>query len=163
MHKAWSGIEQVPFCFSRSSVKGHADRKVDDLVPTLAFPRDNANLATKSHTHTHLLGAWKRYPKIFPSHPTNFKVTRFEKSMICHRFERVRAMTRIWMRGWLWNDTHCFQEHGWYSALFFKVIRQISKSHGPKIDDLGPIWARLIGRSQLWNPSDLPCFTPSKY
>ena len=28
---------------------------------------------------------------------------------------------------------------------------------GGKIDDLNPIWARLLGRSQLPNPSDLPC------
>ena len=26
-----------------------------------------------------------------------------------------------------------------------------------KIDDLNPIWVRLLGRSQLSNPSDLPC------
>ena len=30
---------------------------------------------------------------------------------------------------------------------------------GQKIDDLDQIWARLQGRSQLSNPSDLPCFT----
>ena len=29
---------------------------------------------------------------------------------------------------------------------------------GWKIDDLNPIWVRLPGRSQLSNPSDLPCF-----
>ena len=29
---------------------------------------------------------------------------------------------------------------------------------GWKIDDLNPIWVRLLGRSQLSNPSDLPCF-----
>ena len=28
---------------------------------------------------------------------------------------------------------------------------------GWKIDDLNPIWIRLLGRSQLSNPSDLPC------
>ena len=29
---------------------------------------------------------------------------------------------------------------------------------GWKIDDLNPIWVRLLGRSQLSNPSDLPCY-----
>ena len=29
---------------------------------------------------------------------------------------------------------------------------------GWKIDDWNPIWVRLLGRSQLSNPSDLPCF-----
>ena len=29
---------------------------------------------------------------------------------------------------------------------------------GWKMDDLNPIWVRLLGRSQLSNPSDLPCW-----
>ena len=29
---------------------------------------------------------------------------------------------------------------------------------GWKIDDWNPIWVRLLGRSQLSNPSDLPCY-----
>ena len=29
---------------------------------------------------------------------------------------------------------------------------------GRRIDDLNPIWVRLLGRSQLSNPSDLPCY-----
>ena len=35
MHKAWSSIEEVPYCFSRSSVKfqGHTGWKIDDLNP----------------------------------------------------------------------------------------------------------------------------------
>ena len=28
---------------------------------------------------------------------------------------------------------------------------------GWKVDDLNPIWVRLLGRPQLSNPSDLPC------
>ena len=32
---------------------------------------------------------------------------------------------------------------------------------GQKIEDLNPIWVRLLGRSQLSNPSDLPSFTMS--
>ena len=42
---------------------------------------------------------------------------------------------------------------------FFGVIYQISRSHGRKIGNLNPIWVRLLGRSQLSNPSDLPCFS----
>ena len=29
---------------------------------------------------------------------------------------------------------------------------------GWKIDDLNPIWVRLLGWSQLSNPLDLPCY-----
>ena len=43
------------------------------------------------------------------------------------------------------------------ALLFFGVIHQISRSQGLKIDDLNPIRVRLLGRSQLSNPSDLPC------
>ena len=34
---------------------------------------------------------------------------------------------------------------------------------GWKIDDLDQIWARLLGRSQLSNPSDLPCFFKTNF
>ena len=35
MHKAWRNIEEVRYCFSRSSIKfhGHTGRKIDDLNP----------------------------------------------------------------------------------------------------------------------------------
>ena len=68
LHKAWSSIEEVPYCFWRSSVKfqGHSAKKIVDFDLNYAFPD------------------WK-------------------------------------------------------------------------IDDLNPIWVRLLGRSQLSHPSDLPC------
>ena len=34
---------------------------------------------------------------------------------------------------------------------------------GWKIEDLNPIWVRLLGRLQLSNPSDLPCYTLPKF
>ena len=35
MHKAWSGTEEVPYCFSSSSIRfqGHTGRQIIDLVP----------------------------------------------------------------------------------------------------------------------------------
>ena len=35
MHKAWRSIEEVPYCFSRSSIKfhGHTGGKIYDLNP----------------------------------------------------------------------------------------------------------------------------------
>ena len=35
MHKAWCGIEEVPYCFSKSSIKfqGHTGWKIDNLNP----------------------------------------------------------------------------------------------------------------------------------
>ena len=35
IHRAWGSIEEVPYGFSRSSIKfqGHTGRKIDDLIP----------------------------------------------------------------------------------------------------------------------------------
>ena len=39
MHKAWSSIEEVPYCFSRSSIKfqGHTGQNITDFDPNWAF------------------------------------------------------------------------------------------------------------------------------
>ena len=45
-HKAWSSIEEVPYCFSRSSVKfqGHTALKIVEFDPDWAFPDCNSSL-----------------------------------------------------------------------------------------------------------------------
>ena len=56
LHKAWSSIEEVPYCFSRSSVKfqGHTALKSVEFDPDWAFPDSNSSLnspmATKCYT-----------------------------------------------------------------------------------------------------------------
>ena len=108
--KAWSSIEEVPYCFSRSSVKfqGHIALKIVEFDPNWAFPDCNSSLNSPMAMKccTKLETAKVRCPIVFQGHPTNFKVTRAKK-----------------------------------------------------ITDFDPNWAfRTIGRSQLSNPSDLPCF-----
>ena len=46
IHKAWSSIEEVPYCFSGLSVKflGHTDKKIVDFDPNWAFPDFNLSL-----------------------------------------------------------------------------------------------------------------------
>ena len=46
MHKAWSSIEEVPYCFSRSSNKfqGHTALKIAEFDPDWAFPDCNSSL-----------------------------------------------------------------------------------------------------------------------
>ena len=48
MHKAWSSIEEVPYCFSRSSVKfqGHTTLKVIEFDPDWVFPDCNSSFNT---------------------------------------------------------------------------------------------------------------------
>ena len=43
-------------------------------------------------------------------------------------------------------------------CCYYKSSIKIQGHTGWKINDLNPIWIRLLGRLQLSNPSDLPCF-----
>ena len=80
LHKAWSSIEEVPYCFSRSSVKfqGHTALKIVEFDPDWAFPDCNSSLNSPMAKKwcTKLEVALKRCPIVFEGHPTNFKVTR---------------------------------------------------------------------------------------
>ena len=109
MHRAWSSIVEVPFCFSRSYVKfqGHTALKIVEFDPNWAFPDSNSSLNSPMAMKccTKLETAKERYPIVFQSHPSNFKVTRDKTSPILTQIGRFRT----------------------------------------------------VGRSQLSNPSDLPC------
>ena len=80
MHKAWSSIEEVPYCFSRSSVKfqGHTALKIVEFDPDWAFPDCNSSFNTPMVTKwcTKLEVEWKRCPIVFQGHRSNCKVTR---------------------------------------------------------------------------------------
>ena len=109
MHKAWSSIVQVPYCFSRSSVKfqGHTALKIVEFDLNWALPDSNSSLNSPMAMKccAKLETAKERCPIVFQGHPSNFKVTRDKTSPILTQIGRFRT----------------------------------------------------IGRSQLSNPSDLPC------
>ena len=69
MHKAWSSIEEVPYCFSRSSVKfqSHRALKIVEFDPNCPFPDYNSSLNTPMATKwcTKLEVALKRCPIVF--------------------------------------------------------------------------------------------------
>ena len=52
MHTAGSSIEEVPYCFSRSSVKfqGHTALKIVEFDPDSEFPDCNSSLNTQMAT-----------------------------------------------------------------------------------------------------------------
>ena len=110
MHNAWSSIEEVPYCFSRSYVKfqGHTALKIVEFDPDWSFPDCNSSLNSPMAMKccTKLETAKERCPIVFQGHPSNFKVTRDKTSPILTQIGRFRT----------------------------------------------------IGRSQLSNPSDLPCY-----
>ena len=105
-HKAWSSIENVPYYFSRSSVKfqGHAGQKIADFNPNWAFPNCSSsfNLPMVTIWCTKLeVGYEKFLPIVFQGHSSNFKVTRDKKSSILTQIGRFR--TPVWIYQWLRN------------------------------------------------------------
>ena len=53
------------------------------------------------------------------------------------QLNRFRTVTPVWIHIWWWNDAYSYRRG---ALLFFKVIRQISRSHGYKNRR---IWPRL--------------------
>ena len=56
------------------------------------------------------------------------------------QLSRFRTVTSVWIHIWWWNDTYSLMSLRRGALLFFKVIRQISRSHGSKNRW---IWPRL--------------------
>ena len=56
------------------------------------------------------------------------------------QLNRFRTVTPVWIHIWWWNDAYSLMLLRRVALLFFKVIRQISRSHGSKNRR---IWPRL--------------------
>ena len=56
------------------------------------------------------------------------------------QLSRFRTLTPVWIHIWQWNHAHSWKPHRRGALLFFKVIHQISRSHGSKNRW---IWPRL--------------------
>ena len=153
MRKAWSSIEEMPCCFSRSSVKfqGHTWQKIADFQPNWMFPDSNFSLnsppmAMKAYSlKQHRKGAllfFKVIHRISRSHGT-------KKSPILTRIERFWTVTPVWIHRWRWNDAQSMIYY--VEEVPYNFSRSSIKFYGHtdwKINDLNPIWARLLGRSQ---------------
>ena len=109
MDKDLSRIEEVPYCFSRSSVKfqGYTSQKIVDLDPNWAFPDCNSSLNSPMATKwcKKLAVALRRCPIVFQGHPSNFKVTWDKKKIV--NFDPhwcFQTVTPVWIHWWIWND-----------------------------------------------------------
>ena len=72
---------------------------------------------------------------------------------------RFRTVTPVWIHIWWWNDTYSSMLLRRGALLFFKVIRQISRSHGAKIAEFDPDWAFPDCNSSLNSPMAMKCCT----
>ena len=68
------------------------------------------------------------------------KRSRSKVTEVNTQLNRFRTLTPIWIHIWQWNHAHSWKQHRRGALLFFKVIRQISRSHGSKNRR---IWPRL--------------------
>ena len=59
---------------------------------------------------------------------------------VMNSFSRFRTVTPVWNHTWWWNEAQSLMLLRRGALLFFKVIRQISRSHGSK---KRRIWPRL--------------------
>ena len=98
MHRAWSSIVEVPYCFSRSYVKfqGHTALKIVEFDPNWAFPDSNTSLNSPMAMKccTKLETAKERCPIVFQGHPSNFKVTRDKTPQILTQIGRFLTIGR---------------------------------------------------------------------
>ena len=63
----------------------------------------------------------------------------------------------VWIHRWIWNDVQSLMLYRRDALFFSRSFIKFQGHTGWSIDDWNPIWARLLGRSQLSNPLDLPC------
>ena len=102
MHKAWSSIEEEPYCFARSSVKcqGRTALKLIEFDPNWAFPDCNSSLNSRMAMKccTKLQTAKERCPIVFQGHPSNFtgqNITDFDPNCAFPDYRPVAAFKSL--------------------------------------------------------------------
>ena len=114
MHKAWSRIEEVPYCFSRSYIKfqGHKALKIVKFDPNWAFPDCNSSLNSPMAMKCciKLETAKERCPIVFQGHPSNFKVTQYKISQILTQIGHFRTVGQSQLSNP--SDLPCCSLHG---------------------------------------------------
>ena len=149
MQKAWSSIEEVPYCFFGSSIKfqGHTGWKIDDLNPIWVRLLGRLQLSNPSDLpcspcfHHRIImkfsGVITMDRSDVHAKGQRSKVTVTEVNTQLSRFQ---TLTPVWIHIWQRNHAHSWKQHRRGALLFLKVIRQISRWHGSK-NRL--IWPRL--------------------
>ena len=158
MHKAWSSIEEVLCCFSRSSLKfqGHMGHKTPILTRIGRF-----RTATPVWIYWRLwndaqsLRQRRRGALLF------FKVisqiSRSRRTKNC-RFWSQLSVSGLWIQ-FQFTDGCEMMHKAWHNidGVPYCILRSSMKFHGHtgwNIGDLNPIWVRLLGGMQLSNPSE---------
>ena len=134
MHRAWYCSGEVPYCFSRSSVKfqGHTAEKNHRFWPKLGLSRLQLQFEF-THGFEMMHKAWssiEEVPYFFSRSSVKFQGHTVQKTSILTQI--VRFQTLVWINWWLWNEAQSLKQHRRGALLFFMVIRQISRSQRTK-------------------------------
>ena len=97
-----------------------------------------SGVITNDQSKDHAKGQGQR-PKV--------KVTEVTTQLNC-----FRTVTPVWIHIWWWNDAYSLMLLRRGALLFFKVIHQISRSHGSKNHRIDPNWAFPDCNSSLNSP-----------
>ena len=146
MHKAWCNVEKVPYNFSWSSIKfeGHTGWKIDDLNPVwvrllgrwqLSNPSDLPCWQCSSHR---IIMKFSGVITIDKSDVLAKGQGQRSRSQRSTQFNCFWTVTLVWIHILWWNDVQGLMWHRRCALLFFKVIRQISRSHRTKHSQFWP-------------------------
>ena len=121
MRKAWSSIEEVPYCFSRSSVKFqvYAVKKKSSILTQIGpFQTVTPFEFTNGYEMMGKTGSSiEEVFYYFQGHLSNFKVTWLKKLLILTQTGCFRTITPVWILWWPWNDaqSHEMMHKAWSS------------------------------------------------
>ena len=106
MHKAWSSIGEVTYCFSRSCVKfqGHTGQKIAVFDPNRAFPDYNFKFTDGFEIMRNFIWYRRGALLFFEVIHRISRSHRTKKSSIFTQIERFRTVTQVWLHRWIWND-----------------------------------------------------------
>ena len=156
MHRPWSSIVEVPYCFSRSNVKfqGHTALKIVKFYRNWAFLDSNSsfNSLMVMKCCTKLETAKERCPIVFQSHPSNFKVTRDKTSPLLTRIGRFRTIGRSQLSNP--SDLPCLKTH---ARKCLKFVMRMYPGYIQNWLDFGCVLLIILifgTISSLWNGSN---------
>ena len=116
--------------------KGGGSRSFMTMTVTIWWPSSGVWIYQIVTGVTSVDGVPSTHLIVFLGHPSNFKVTWDQKSMILIRVESFWTVTAVWIHRWLRNDAQCLKRYS-RGALLFWVICQISRSYGLKNQQFG--------------------------
>ena len=129
MHKAWSSIEEVPYCFSRSSVKLHihTTKEIVDFDPYIERFRTVTPVRI-DRCYEMMHKAWSSIEEVpYRFSRSSVKVRGHaakKKSSIRTQIGRFQSVTLDWIHQWLWNDTQSLKQHR-RGALLLAATKQL--------------------------------------